>query len=68
MDRIVQHFVEHGDLGHIALLLWAGGASLLLSRMLKELGEANRRFDAFVRELTLFNQRHVHHHHKGDAT
>jgi ABC-type proline/glycine betaine transport system permease subunit len=59
MTAILEHIAARGDIGHIGLLLWALGASALLSRTLGELAEANRRFDAFVRELARFNQRHT---------
>ena len=38
-------------------MMWAGGASAAAAMLLKELGAANRRFDAFVRELHHFNAR-----------
>ncbi len=59
MEAILERFAASSDVGHIGLLLWALGASALLSRVLKDLAEANRRFDEFVRELARFNQRHV---------
>jgi hypothetical protein len=55
MDSILRTFVERGDLAHLALFLWASGASALLWRALKELVAANKRFDDFVRELARFN-------------
>ncbi len=55
MTEITQSFIERGDLAHLALLLWAGGASSLLAWSLRELAAANRRFDEFVRELQRFN-------------
>ena len=58
MDSIVQIFVERGDLAHLALFLWAAGASLLLAHTLRELAAASRRYDDFVRELARFNRRH----------
>ena len=57
MNEIAQSFVDRGDLAHLALLLWASGASGLLVWSLRELAAANRRFDEFVRELQHFNQR-----------
>lgn len=59
MEAILERFAASSDVGHIGLLLWALGASALLSRVLKDLADANRRFDEFVRELARFNQRHV---------
>jgi hypothetical protein len=49
-------FVARGDLAHLALLLWALGASGLLWWTLRELAAANRRFDDFVREIAWFNR------------
>lgn len=60
MDSISSAFVERGDLAHLALFLWATGASALAWRALKELVAANRRFDDFVRELARFNAKHRH--------
>ena len=60
MDSIVQIFVERGDLAHLALFLWAAGASLLLAHALRELSAAARRYNQFVRELARFNARHRH--------
>jgi len=56
MRDIVETFIQRGDLAHLALFLWASGASALLMWSLRELADANRRFDAFVRELSRFNQ------------
>lgn len=56
MNDITQSFIERGDLAHLALLLWAGGASGLLMWSMRELAAANRRFDEFVRELQRFNR------------
>ena len=60
MDSILRTFAERGDLAHLALFLWASGASALLFRALKELVAANKRFDEFVRELARFNARFRH--------
>jgi hypothetical protein len=49
--------IGRGDLAHLALFLWASGASGAALLLLRELGAANRRFDAFVRELHRFNAR-----------
>lgn len=58
MDAITTSFLERGDLAHLALFLWASGASTLLMLAFRELAAAQRRFDAFVRELARFNARH----------
>nr|WP_238481832.1 hypothetical protein [Pinisolibacter aquiterrae] len=44
-------FVERGDLGHLALFLWASGASGLLVWALREIAASNRRFEDFVTEI-----------------
>ncbi|MFC0219237.1 hypothetical protein FHS82_001589 [Pseudochelatococcus lubricantis] len=55
---VAESLIARGDLAHLALFLWAGGASALLVLTLRDLAGANRRFDAFVRELARFNRRH----------
>lgn len=50
-------FAERGDLAHLALFLWASGASGLLAFTVKELLAQARRFDAFVAEIARLNQR-----------
>jgi hypothetical protein len=57
MDSLIRTFTERGDLAHLALFLWAAGASALLVHALRELAAASRRFDDFVRELARFNER-----------
>jgi hypothetical protein len=54
---VLQTFSERGDLAHLALVLWALSASALAWFALRELTAAARRFDDFVRELALFNER-----------
>ncbi|PSC04531.1 hypothetical protein SLNSH_13630 [Alsobacter soli] len=54
---VLDAILGRGDLAHLALFLWATGASAVAVLLLRELGAANRRFDAFVRELHLFNAR-----------
>lgn len=56
-DQVTQSIISRGDLAHLALFVWASGASSLLVMTLRDLAAANRRFDDFVRELTLFNSR-----------
>jgi hypothetical protein len=59
IDHVTEAFITRGDLAHVALFVWAGGASALLVATLRELSAANRRFDDFVRELALFNRRNT---------
>jgi hypothetical protein len=56
MDELTKLVAGRGDLAHLALFLWATGASGLLVWALKELAAANRRFDAFVREISSINR------------
>ena len=55
MDDIARTFSERGDLAHLALFLWASGASVLLVRVLRELALSNRRFNDFVNEIARLN-------------
>ncbi len=57
MTDLARIFSERGDLAHLALFLWASGASALLVFALRELAASMRRFDDFVRELARFNQK-----------
>lgn len=57
MNDLTKSVIERGDLAHLALFLWACGASLLGLRLLTALEASNRRFDDFVRELARFNRR-----------
>lgn len=63
IEQAAGGIVARGDLGHLALLLWASCASALALMILRELTAANRRFDEFVRELNRFNARY-----DGDAS
>ncbi len=55
MSDLIPHFARNGYLAHLALFLWASSASALALFALKELTQAARRFDEFVRELARFN-------------
>ena len=57
MTDLIRTFTERGDLAHLALFLWAVAASVAFLFTLRELAAALRRFDDFVRELSLFNRR-----------
>jgi hypothetical protein len=56
MDELTRTIAERGDLAHLALFLWASGASGLLVWTLRELAAANRRFEDFVKEIAALNQ------------
>ena len=57
MTDLIHTVTERGDLAHLALFLWASGASCAAWFALRELAAASRRFDDFVRELARFNRR-----------
>jgi hypothetical protein len=61
MDLIITYITTHGDMGHVALLVWAGAASGFAVLLLRALNLANTRFDTFVRELARFNRRNRRH-------
>ncbi len=54
---VTRVFAERGDLAHLALFLWASGASALVMLLLRELGAQSRRFDGFVAEIARLTQR-----------
>ncbi|HEV7276138.1 MAG TPA: hypothetical protein VGN80_07620 [Devosiaceae bacterium] len=56
MDALTETIASRGDLAHLALFLWASGASGLLWWALRELAAADRRFNDFVREIANLNQ------------
>ncbi|WGD30387.1 hypothetical protein AncyloWKF20_00665 [Ancylobacter sp. WKF20] len=55
MDTLITAFAARADLAHLALLMWALGASALAAGAVRELARAVRRFDDFVREIARFN-------------
>lgn len=56
MDELTKTVATRGDLAHLALFLWASGASGLLIWALRELADANRRFNDFVHEIASLNR------------
>jgi hypothetical protein len=56
MHDVTSQFAERGDLAHLALFLWASGASALLAWTLKELAASNKRFNDFVAEIARLNK------------
>ena len=55
MDELTRTIAARGALAHLALFLWASGASGLLVWALRELAAATRRFEDFVREIAALN-------------
>ncbi|MDK9697796.1 MAG: hypothetical protein OEL76_15555 [Siculibacillus sp.] len=51
MTELAGTFLERGDLAHLALFLWASGASSLLVWAIREIAASNRRFEDFVTEI-----------------
>jgi hypothetical protein len=49
-DQIMQSFISHADIGHLALLMWALGASALVAFAVREAADAARRTEAFMQE------------------
>ncbi|GGA54226.1 hypothetical protein [Pelagibacterium lentulum] len=56
MDEITRTVLEKGDLAHLALFLWASGASAAALLLLREVAAANRRFNTFVTEIAHLNR------------
>lgn len=56
MDELTKTIAARGDLAHLALFLWASGASALLWWTLKELSGANKRFNDFITEISNLNR------------
>ena len=56
MTEVTREFAGRGDLAHLALFLWASGASGLLIWTLRELAVSNRRFNDFVSEIARLNK------------
>ena len=57
MPDIMTQLAQRGDLAHLALFVLAASGWSAFVMTFKELTHANRRFDAFVRELARFNSR-----------
>jgi hypothetical protein len=57
MTAVTESIIARGDLAHLVLFLWASGACGVIVHLLRENAAANRRFEAFVREIARFNRR-----------
>jgi hypothetical protein len=59
-ESLLQGFLQRADIGHIALFLWASGASVLVAFAVREAAEAARRTETFMheflQELARFNR------------
>jgi hypothetical protein len=60
-ESLVQGFLQRADIGHVALFIWAVGASALVAFVLHEAAETARRTEVFMQdflhELARFNHR-----------
>src|SRR5690349_20035909 len=56
MDELTKTIASLGDLAHLALFLWASGASGRLVWTLREIARANQRFEDFVKEIAALNR------------
>jgi len=56
MNELTKSVIERGDLAHLALFLWASGASGLLVWSLREMARVNRHFNDFVQEIANLNR------------
>lgn len=55
IERLVTLFFDRGDIGHVALFLWAASASALALVLLRELARTSARFEAFVMAIARLN-------------
>ena len=56
MDELTKTIASRGDLAHLALFLWASGASALLVWALREMAKVNQHFNDFVQEIASLNR------------
>lgn len=56
MNELTKSVIERGDLAHLALFLWASGASGLLVWSLREMARVNQHFNDFVQEIANLNR------------
>jgi hypothetical protein len=50
LDHLLTGFLDKADIGHLALFVWAGSASVLAGYCVREAADATRRTDAFLSE------------------
>jgi heme exporter protein D len=77
VDHFLTAFLEEADIGHLALFVWAAGASVLAGFCVREAADATRRTDVFLseflHELAHFSRTHaankqINSNHDGDET
>jgi len=55
IERLATLFFERGDIGHVALFLWAASASALAVAQLRQLSRTTRSFESFVLAIARLN-------------
>ncbi len=55
IETLTAPILTRGDIGHVALLLWAISASALALVLLRELARTSSRFEAFVMAIARLN-------------
>jgi hypothetical protein len=62
LEKLAADFLARADIGHLALFLWASGASVLVALTIRDAADNRRRSEAFMQaflqELARFN-RHI---------
>jgi hypothetical protein len=68
-EGLLHGFLARADIGHLALLIWAIGASFLVAFGIAEAADAARRTESFMQdflqELSRFNRNHDGDSHEG---
>jgi hypothetical protein len=57
IDKLADAIIDRGDLAHLALIVWGGGATFMALAVSRRSARRTGRFDDFVRELQRFNRR-----------
>lgn len=55
IERLATLFFDRGDIGHVALFLWAAAASGLALTLSRDLARTAARFEAFVLAIARLN-------------
>ena len=55
IERLATLFFEHGDVGHVALFLWAASTTAQALSLARDLGRATSRYEAFVMAIARLN-------------
>ncbi|MBV6658309.1 MAG: hypothetical protein KI785_11140 [Devosiaceae bacterium] len=55
IEGVATLFADHGDVGHLALFLWAVSASGLAGLLVRDLVRSTARYEAFVMAIARLN-------------